>query len=34
MCREENLRGFVRGKVGPKDGADWVGGNYVTAIIW
>ena len=26
------LRGFVRGKVGPKDGADWIGGNYVTGI--
>ena len=28
----KRLRGFVRGKVGPKDGADWVGGNYLTAI--
>jgi len=27
-----NLRGFVRGKVGPKDGVDWVGGNYVTGL--
>ena len=26
------LRGFVRGKVGPKDGSDWVGGNYVTGL--
>ncbi len=26
------LRGFVRGKVGPKDGDDWVGGNYTTAV--
>ena len=26
------LRGFVRGKVGPKDGSDWVGGNYVMAL--
>ena len=26
------LRGFVRGKVGPKDGADWIGGNYVTGL--
>ena len=26
------LRGFVRGKVGPKDGDDWVGGNYITAL--
>jgi len=28
----DKLRGFVRGKVGPKDGADWVGGNYTAAI--
>ncbi len=26
------LRGFESGKVGPKDGADFIGGNYVTAI--
>ena len=26
------LRGFERGKIGPKDGADYIGGNYVTAI--
>ena len=26
------LRGFVRGKVGPKDGIDWVGGNYVIGL--
>ena len=26
------LRGFEAGKVGPKDGGDYVGGNYVTAI--
>ena len=26
------LRGFTRGKVGPKDGNDFVGGNYVSAI--
>ena len=26
------LRGFVRGKVGPKDGEDWVGGNYITGL--
>jgi len=26
------LRGFERGKVGPKDGSDFVGGNYLTAI--
>ena len=26
------LRGFERGKVGPKDGSDFIGGNYVTAL--
>ncbi|WP_440937928.1 outer membrane protein assembly factor BamA [Candidatus Pelagibacter sp.] len=26
------LRGFEAGKVGPKDGGDYVGGNYVTAL--
>ncbi len=26
------LRGFVRGKVGPKDGDDYVGGNFVSTI--
>ena len=26
------LRGFVRGKVGPKDGDDWIGGNNVFSI--
>ena len=26
------LRGFNTRKVGPKDGEDWVGGNYITAI--
>ena len=26
------LRGFERGKVGPKDGSDFIGGNYVTTI--
>ncbi len=26
------LRGFEREKVGPKDGADYVGGNYVTTL--
>jgi len=26
------LRGFERGKIGPKDGADFIGGNFVTAI--
>ena len=26
-----NLRGFERGKIGPKDGEDFIGGNFVTA---
>ena len=26
------LRGFERGKVGPKDGSDFIGGNYLTAF--
>ena len=26
------LRGFERHKIGPKDGSDYVGGNYVTSI--
>ena len=26
------LRGFERGKVGPKDGKDFIGGNYATSI--
>ena len=26
------LRGFERGKVGPKDGADFIGGNYITTL--
>ena len=26
------MRGFSRGKVGPKDGNDFVGGNYVSSI--
>ncbi len=26
------LRGFVRGKVGPKDGDDYIGGNYITSL--
>ena len=26
------LRGFERGKVGPKDGDDFIGGNFVTSI--
>ena len=27
-----SLRGFVKGKVGPKDGQDWVGGNYLSTV--
>ena len=26
------LRGFERGKIGPKDGNDYIGGNYMSAI--
>ena len=26
------LRGFEYGKVGPKDGADYIGGNYISAL--
>ena len=26
------LRGFELGKIGPKDGADYIGGNYATAL--
>ena len=26
------LRGFERGKVGPKDGNDFIGGNYANSI--
>ena len=26
------LRGFERGKIGPKDGEDFIGGNYAAAI--
>ena len=28
----KRLRGFERGKVGPKDGKDFIGGNYVTSL--
>jgi len=28
----KRLRGFEAGKVGPKDGEDFVGGNYITAV--
>ena len=26
------LRGFEKGKVGPKDGKDFIGGNYATSV--
>ena len=29
---QNRLRGFNVRKVGPKDGEDWIGGNYITAI--
>ena len=28
----KKLRGFEAGKVGPKDGSDYVGGNYISTI--
>ena len=28
----KKLRGFEFGKVGPKDGNDFIGGNYATAL--
>ena len=27
-----NLRGFEQGKIGPKDGQDFIGGNFVTSL--
>ena len=27
-----NLRGFETGKIGPKDGNDYIGGNYVSSM--
>ena len=29
---DKKLRGFEKGKVGPKDGADYVGGNYIVTF--
>ena len=29
---QQRLRGFNTRRVGPKDGEDWIGGNYATAI--
>ena len=28
----KRLRGFRAGRVGPKDGDDWIGGNYAAAL--
>ncbi len=32
LLSTKKLRGFERGKVGPKDGEDHIGGNYVAAL--
>ena len=29
---KRHLRGFVSGQVGPKDGDDYIGGNYITTL--
>ena len=29
---QSRLRGFAKGKIGPKDGTDFIGGNFVSAI--
>ena len=29
---QNNLRGFNVRKVGPKDGDDWIGGNYIAGV--
>ena len=29
---QSKLRGFVKGQVGPTDGTDYIGGNYITAV--
>jgi len=29
---QRRLRGFKTSRVGPKDGDDWIGGNYITAL--
>ena len=31
---QRQLRGFKTSRVGPKDGDDWVGGNYTTALAF
>ena len=32
LIPSSSLRGFEYGKVGPKDGSDFIGGNYVTSM--
>ena len=32
MLPSNKLRGFENGKIGPKDGTDYIGGNYAAAI--
>ena len=35
MCIRDSynrLRGFEKGKIGPQDNSDFIGGNYVTAL--
>tara|TARA_B100001769_G_scaffold266750_1_gene253375 strand:+ start:886 stop:3111 length:2226 start_codon:yes stop_codon:yes gene_type:complete len=32
FLNENRLRGFESGKLGPKDGTDYVGGNYATSV--
>ena len=32
LLPSSKLRGFESGKIGPKDGTDYVGGNYAAAI--
>ncbi len=32
LIPSSRLRGFETGKVGPKDGNDFIGGNYITAV--
>ena len=32
LLSSKQLRGFERGKVGPKDGTDHIGGNYAAAL--
>ena len=32
FAQSNRLRGFEAGKVGPKDGNDFIGGNYVSTV--